>query len=101
MARKVIERNSPESFEVCRRIGEADREKYGRGNIPTLTEKKRTHKPAAEWKPRAKITDEIVAEVRRLASEGKSTHEIARALDICQATAARIKGGYGKYGKVD
>ena len=98
---KYIERNSAESFEICRRVGDADRKKYGKTYVPLSSPKERTYKPAAEWKPRAKITDEIIAEVRRLSAEGKSTHDIARALDICQATAARIKGGYGKYGKVD
>ena len=97
MARKIVERNSPESFAICRRVGEEDRKKYGKTYIPRPP-KERTYKPAAEWKPRAKITDEIIAEVKRLAAAGMSTHDIARACGICQATAARIKGGYGKYG---
>ena len=100
MGRKVIERNSPESFAICRRIGEADREKYGRVNVPTPPTE-RHYKPAEEWKPRAKVTDEIIEEVRRLSAEGRTLEEIAETVGICRATAARIKGGYGKYGKAD
>ena len=93
--------NSPEALAICRRVGEEDRKKYGRIPflIPESAKKKR--KPSSEWKQRAKITSEIVADVRRMLDEGKSTNEIARRLDICQTTVSRIKRGAGRYGKID
>ncbi len=95
MATRVIERNSPESFAIARRVGEEDREKHGRLPLIPDPPKEKIHRPSSEWKPRAKVTPELVAEVRRMLDEGKSTNEIARAVDVCQTTVSRIKRGAG------
>ena len=96
---KLIKPNSPESFAICRRVGEEDRRIHGRLPMTVATPpKERKHKPSSEWKPRAVITPEIIAEVKRLAKEGMTGQQIADALGISKATASRIKARKGKYG---
>ena len=96
---KLIKPNSPESFAICRRVGEEDRRIHGRLPMTVATPpKERKHKPSSEWKPRAVITPEIVREVKRLEREGMTCRDIAKTLGISKATASRIKSRRGKYG---
>ncbi len=44
----VIKPNSPESFAICRRVGEEDRRIHGRLPVTFTPQKERKHKPSSE-----------------------------------------------------
>jgi response regulator of citrate/malate metabolism len=77
--------NSPEAFEICRRVREANRIKsvYHIGGTRGKSTKPR--------KPRTKITDEIIRRVYELSDEGLSAVKVAEAVGIAKATVFRIR----------
>lgn len=90
---KYIPRNSPEAFEICLRICNEERKKRG---LPPKTsgkprEKKKVYKPADQWKPRTKVTEELIDRVFKLTNEGRTIQWIAEELDISRVTVQRIK----------
>ena len=93
---KYIPRNSPEAFEIARRVGEEDRRIHNR-KVPEKKEK--VYKPSTEWKPRVKVTDEIRDEILRLAKQGLSERKIAAATGVSKITAEHhtMKDGSGQF----
>ena len=77
--------NSPEAFEICRRV----REENGIKNVYHIggTRGKST-KPR---KPRTMVTDEIIKRVYELSDDGLSAVKVAEAVGIAKATVFRIR----------
>ena len=77
--------NSPEAFEICRRVREANRIK----SVYTLSAA--AEKPKKPRKPKTKITDDIIRRVYELSDEGLSAVKVAEAVGIAKATVFRIR----------
>lgn len=77
--------NSPEAFEICRRVREANRIKSA------YTLSAAAEKPKKPRKPKTKITDEIVRRVYELSDEGLSAVHVAEQVGIAKATVFRIR----------
>lgn len=77
--------NSPEAFEICRRVREANGIKcvYHIGGTRGKSTKPR--------KPRTMVTDEIVRRVYELSDEGLSAVKVAEQVGIAKATVFRIR----------
>ena len=76
--------NSPEAFEICRRVREANRIK----SVYHLGTQGKSTKPR---KPRTMVTDEIIRRVYELSDEGLSAVKVAEQVGIAQATVFRIR----------
>lgn len=90
----IVKPNSPESFAICYRICNEDRKRRGlppkKQEVPKM-KRERKHKPVNEWKPRVKITDDIIQLVCKLIKEEKTNKEIVDETGVSIATVSRIK----------